>query len=355
MSLSNWEDYTYVLPMDTVNKPYSTDKLWNLRPFLKEPADVLLVDKLIEYDIPLDIMVSRSKGGMFLCINVFSYDAISRVKGLAPYTSFLRKGPLWLSVILFAGGRASGIPHLPSTADISFAVDRALCCKDIFVIYTKADTKDIYTEIARRLLGTEPHEESFEAYKERIESQIPNLRFLPYKGLIKNIKKKLMRHAVTYSDLIANLQEAYFTALPMVERDVLAAFNSTITAFCPGNKDTDPVSAEHKELAVSILDRFIDALPLTAEESVKNVTLREYLSEINREEMQKYLNPLDSTRPLVHMGTVVADTNICGDEAVILNAVKNAKRLILLGNGDSNLFKLFLKAAAGKGVIYDTG
>ena len=142
MSLTNWENYTYVLPMDTANTPRSTENLWNLRPFLKEPADVLLLDELLAWEIPLEFAVKSCKTAEspeseerpsnepseelsdkseessdklgtetqvpFLCIKTFP-------EGLEPatYAKFLQEGPINLAALLYRGSLFDGqLPDL---------------------------------------------------------------------------------------------------------------------------------------------------------------------------------------------------------------------------------------------------
>ena len=306
INLVNREDYTYILPMDTANTPRSTDNLWNLRPFLREPKDVLLVDELIALELPLKFVVGeleshdeKSSGiesyeeesheeksheeeshkeeshkVVYLCIKTFPGELPS---DLVPYANFLGKGPPHLAVLLYRGSldrssldrssldRSSldkssqeKYPDTPETATlekdslIGTIAEKALASKDIFLIHGQGLNPKIFAEIIRRLFNKKSSE-TFSKYKKRIQSQ--NRPDFSLVDKIELAKINFEQYAFTYQATISTLQEVYFAALPQVKGDVLKSLNQTISAISIGIASIQLSAAEKRLL------RCIHALP----------------------------------------------------------------------------------------------
>ena len=360
------DNYTFVLPMVTDIEPYSNGSLQNLRPFLQEPKEGFLVERLLDYDVPLHFQVSVDAGRRFLCISIFPDEIIERYQALAPYESFLREGPFFLTSVLYKGvavgvDKATNSPALPTqftkSSDTLTVARQALSCDGLFVIYVRAGMAKIYSALVSSLLdlmeGEEPNNEPFESYKNLVEAQ--NSRSLKSDAAeqIKKIKAGFLEIACTYHGAIAALQKAYLAALPLVSRKTLADFNNTITAICEVNKESkSELSDYHKEMSIKILDQMLAAMREIAGQTAINTIIKQYIEEITRDEMHKYLTPLDGTRPFIHKGTAIIDTDACRDEKLILETATECDRLILLGGSNKGLFGMFLRGAGG--LIYES-
>lgn len=432
MTSSNWEDYKYVLPMDTtLNSPAYEEKLRYLQPFLKQPEDVCLVGSIIDYDVPHNFAIITKDSNPFLCINTFPDELLAQSTELAEYGRFFTECPPHIVAAMFKGATTPLAGPEIEVSDMAEAVKMALATNDIFVVQIqtgKTGVDDLYSALVSELLGHEtPKPETFDEYKSRIQ-QKPDYSAT---NRLEEIRADLAEYAATYPSAMSALQEAYFLSLAKSDKEALTALNNAMSisvnsksspssvkrlrrsiyslplnsityedngdiriketirrleGFCEdGPKalkklaDTYDasgewfakmanlkkelliaaytseglvISQEHKEKVLSALDLNIQALKKAAEADI-NPILLEYFAKITPKNMNKYLTPYDSTFPFSHKGTVIVDTDACGDKDIIVEETQNARRLILLGNCNNDLFKLFLQGAGDRGIIYE--
>ena len=341
------ETYTYVLPMDLTNTPYSTKELWQVRPFLEDTEDVLLVSSIIQYGVPHSFTIKED----CLCIKTFP-DGISQQ--LLPYEKFLREGSPNLIGLLHSAGDIDNESKdfynvLPPTTNLKIAVESALACEDIFVIYVRTGMNDLYSALIRGILGKgndwQAPNETLEEYKKRLEESID------YSILhqIEEIKKSFEEGPKDASIAIDLLKDAYFTALPIMGREGSKVINDAVSALCTRECENN----NHSKVAIAAFDKVISYVGSEIE-SEKSKFLKQHLEDVPPKEMHKRLNPYDNTVPFSHNEVVIINTDACWEADEMIEAICYAKRLILLGSHSKGLFGMFLQVAAmqNKGIVY---
>ncbi|MCL1998210.1 MAG: hypothetical protein FWG65_05515 [Turicibacter sp.] len=419
---------SYSFPVDTTNKPYSTDKLWNLRPFLKEPTDLHIIDSILEYNVPHSFKIS----GKNLHIQTFDVDLNDT---LLPFKGFLDMMPPHLAALLYEASMIEefDMSDLPTISDIATITETALSCKDIFVIYIRTSMNEAYAAMLKELLETEElPNETLEDYKTRISAM------LDHKMINQITAAKANLDGCTRETLIAIIRQIYLSALPFLSKTTTKIINDTISKLLTTRSTTESKShfrrriyalptnntvyedtgdfplidlaqymekyhetdyanflnainallndktrnqdwyEQIKRIKIDLLKAtrqksdfymaqgqeweivsLIDSIIADLRDSIatgRKAFIPEYLANITEQEMNKYLSPANGVYPFSHKGTVIINTEACRDENLILAAVKNAKRLILLGSStQKGFFRLFLQIALKqkKGVLYD--
>jgi hypothetical protein len=73
--------------------------------------------------------------------------------------------------------------------------------------------------------------------------------------------------------------------------------------------------------------------------------LTRYAHNITQELIDKYINHDFTTRPFIYKGTAVIDTDTCTDDAGVMEAITQSKKIIMAGSYLGGLYKIFFEAA----------
>jgi len=444
-----WENFTYALEMSINHSPPADAGLTVLRAFLQEPEDVLLVDTLLTYKVPMFFTVRtflNSKS--FLCITIFpgtvkkGADSQKWLQTLVPYGKLLSKRCTLphLPTLLFNGAEHEldwlTIYRNADESDIGKIIEDALLTPDIFVINGR-ELSRIFAQIVQRLIGvTQGKTFTIEEYKKRLSKKIhTDTRVL---DLAATLSKRFENSAFTRTVALEELEIFYMEALPLLSKGLLTKINESmdelrlspktsdmtlqrilrslyalpqnITAYedngttvineaivrlssydkCPpgylselktlansydssnGSNGSSDDSSKWLEQLTAIRNKLLIALTPSKDvyisgtqrhkittslnESIqelsaytkqasnqKNAILNDYIKKINPTILDKYTNPTNINRPFVHKGIAVIDMDTCEPE--ITETIATAKKIILLGSQNRDLFLLFLQAA----------
>jgi len=141
----------------------------------------------------------------------------------------------------------------------------------------------------------------------------------------------LKKHASSYDG-----STEWFEQLAKLQKKMLIALTPSKDVYISGIQ-------RHK--IISLLNEAIQKLSTRAKQSSnqKNAILNEYINAIEPDVLEKYSNPTNINRPFIHKGIAVIDMDTC--EIDVIDTIASAKKIILLGSQNRDLFLLFLQAA----------
>jgi len=213
-------DFTYVLPLDTSNRPSAKLQLQDFRAFLQHTCDIDIIDLLVKYDVPVSFQIVDSEDGTSLCI------AVNTVEGIPAGL------PDHFAAILGVGmGEASrlGVERTKAETDLNIVVKNALACDDVFVIHGVGDLSPVFAELVGCLIGSEPllcAEGSFESYKKRVASRVN--RSHPTAQRLEALLIQSEQYAMTLDRAREDLREAFMLSVSWADRGTVAKINEII-------------------------------------------------------------------------------------------------------------------------------
>ena len=274
-------NYNYVLPLDLTCK--FTEKIANLVPFLKEPEDVLLVEKLIRYKVPFTFLIEEAENEgrvkePFLCITTFpdkqNEDCI-----------WIFTLPPHLAVMLYEGSKMpDSLLFLNSTPkrNTEIIADKALSGHDIIAVYGRSGFAEVFTAVVRKLIGFDivSQKESFDEYKNRILAQ--NQPDYTPADQLKEVKASMQNYSLTYPAAIKALQKIYSSVPAHIGEESKKAFNKLIGELSLG-------AFSKPNTALKRLKQLIYALPCNAAayEDNGNLVIKEALIRLEAENIKE--------------------------------------------------------------------